>query len=218
MRRYLYMAAVAGAAALATMLPGAAFADTGAVLTYGSAGGTSVPVGDVVTASLASGTTATFYSSSTGTSGVSCTTSAFTATVTDNPAAAGVATESLTAQTFSGCTSNVFGTTSVQSVTLNNLPYTVTVDDSTNAVTVSGSPIQTTVVLGTILGTITCVYQSTNSTIAGTADNTTNSITFTNQSFTKTSGSALCFSSAFFTATYSPVADTTQGGSAVYVN
>ena len=218
MRRYLYAAAVAGAAAFATLAAGIAHADTGAVLTYGAAGGDNVAVNDVLTASLASGTAATFYSSSTGTSGVSCAASTFNATVTDNPTAPGVATESLTAQSFSSCTSNVFGVLSVKSVTVNNLAYTVSVDDSTNAVTVSGSPIQTTVVLGTLLGSATCVYQSTNGTISGTADNSTNSITFANQPFTKTSGSSLCFSSAYFTATYSPIADTTQGNAAVFVN
>lgn len=218
MRRYLYAMAVAGAAAIATLAAGSAYADTGAVLTYGGAGGENAVVGDVLNASLASGTAATFYSSSTGTSGVSCSASSFSATVTDNPAAPGVASESLTDQTFTGCTSNVFGVLSVRSVTVNNLPYTVTVDDSTGTVTVSGSPIQTTVVLGTLLGSATCVYQSTNGSITGTSDNASNAITFANQPFTKASGSSLCFSSAYFSATYSPIVDTTQGGAAVFVN
>lgn len=220
MRKYAYLAAVAGGALIATLASSAAFADNN-VLTAGSTAGTAVAVGDALTASLASGTSATFYSSSTGTSGVSCTTSTFSATATGNPAAPGVASETLDGQTFDGCTTNVFGTTGVQSVTLDNLPYTVSVDDSTNSVTVgagSTGAVQSTVVLNTFLGTITCVYQPTSGTIAGTADNTTNAIVFSNQQFTKISGSGLCFSTAYFTATYSPVQDTTQGGASVYVN
>ena len=98
MRRYAYLTVAAAAAAVAVALPAAAFADTGAVLTYGSVGGTSVPVGDTVTASLVTGTTANFYSAADSTDGVSCATSSFTATVGTNPAAPGTAQESLTAQ------------------------------------------------------------------------------------------------------------------------
>lgn len=222
MRRYLYLAAVAGAAAVATLAPSGAFAATGGpVLTTGSAAGTAVAVGDSLSASLATGTAATFYSSTTGTSGVSCSSSTFSATATANPTAPGVATETLDGQTFGGCTTNVFGTTGVRSVTLNNLPYSVSVDDSTNAVTVSAGStgaIQSTVVINTLFGTINCVYQPASGVISGVADNATNAIVFTNQQFNLTSGSGLCLSSAYFTATYSPVQDTTQGGASVFVN
>ncbi|MFD8649046.1 Tat pathway signal sequence domain protein, partial [Streptomyces mirabilis] len=174
---------------------------------------------DVLTASLASGTAATLYSSATGTSGVSCAASTFTASVTDNPTAPGTATESLSAHTFGSCTSNVLGVLGVTSVTVNNLPYTTTVA-SGGTVTVTpaaGSTIQTTVVLRTLLGSINCVYQAPS--LTGTASNTDNSITFTNQAFAKSSGSSLCFSSGYFTAKYAPVSDTTQSGSpAVTVN
>jgi hypothetical protein len=211
---------VAGGALCATLVASTAFAESGAVLTVGGVGGTNVAVGDTVVASLAAGSKATFYSTATGTSGVACSTSTFSTTVTQNPAAPGVAVESLDAQTFSNCTTNVFGTTSVRSVTLNNLAYTVSVDGSTNAVTVSpgsGGPIQATVSIGTILGSITCVYQPAAGSLAGTADNATNAIKFVNQQFNKISGSALCLSTAFWTATYSPVTDTAQGGP-VFVN
>jgi hypothetical protein len=73
-----------------TAVAGPAEADT-PVLTTGAAGGTPVAVGDTLTASLASGTSATFHSRATGTSGVSCTSSQFTVTVTDNPPAPGTA-------------------------------------------------------------------------------------------------------------------------------
>ncbi|GAA3785989.1 hypothetical protein GCM10022403_021020 [Streptomyces coacervatus] len=194
----------------------ASAADT-PVLTTGSAGGTAVAVGDVLSAPLASGTSATLYSSATGTSGVKCTSSTFTATVTDNPTAPGTATESVSGQTFdsSSCTSNVIGVTGVTSITVDNLPYTTSVaSDGTITVTpASGSTIQTTVKLKTLLGSITCVYQAPS--LTGTADNTDNSINFTSQQFTKTSGSSLCFSSGYFTAKYAPVTD---NGASVYVN
>lgn len=219
-RTALAMATTVTALSLLTALPASADADATNVLTTGSAAGTAAAVGDVLTAPLSTGTTATLYSSSTGTSGVICSTSQFTASVTANPASSGTATESVSAHTFANCTSNVIGVTGVSSVTVNNLPYVTTVT-SAGVVTVtpasSAAPIQTTVVLKTLLGTITCVYQA--SSLTGSSSNTDNSITFSNQQFTKTSGSALCFSSGYFTAKYAPVTDTTQTGSpSVFVN
>ncbi|MFG2056067.1 Tat pathway signal sequence domain protein [Micromonospora sp. NPDC048930] len=227
MPRYGRIGAGLAAVALLTSLIGAAPAAAspssslaGAVLTYPTPGGTAVAVGDVIQASLASGTNATFYSSTTGTTGVKCAASSFSATVLSNPPAPGTATESLTAQTFTSCTSNVAGTTGVNSVTVNNLPYATSVT-SAGVVTISGTataPIQSTVVLNTLLGPITCVYRTSSNTLTGTAVNATNSIVFTNQVLTKSSGPSTCFSTAYFTARYSPVQDSTQGGSPVYVN
>ncbi|MCL6731167.1 Tat pathway signal sequence domain protein [Streptomyces neyagawaensis] len=217
MRTRSLLALVGSTAALmvAAVSPASA-ADS--VLTTGGLAGDAVAVGDVLNATLASGTAATFRSSATGTSGISCSQSAFNATVADNPAAPGTATESVTAHTFGGCTSNVFGVTGVNGITVNNLPYTTTVT-SDGVVTVSpqaGSVIQTTVVLRTLLGTINCVYQAPS--ISGTASNDDNSINFTAQPFTRTSGSSLCFSTGYFTAKYSPVTDGSQGGATVFVN
>ncbi|MFF7352672.1 MULTISPECIES: hypothetical protein [Streptomyces] len=214
-RSLLALAGTATALALAVAAP--ASADGTAVLTTGSAGGTAVATGDTLTAPLASGTSATLYSSATGTSGVKCTSSQFTATVTGNPAAPGTAGESVTAHTFdpSSCTSNVTGVTGVSSITVDHLPYTAAVaSDGTLTVSpASGSTIQTTVKLRTLLGTITCVYQAP--TLTGKTDNTDSSISFTNQQFSKSSGSSLCFANGYFTAKYAPVTD---GGARVYVN
>ncbi|MFI7215144.1 Tat pathway signal sequence domain protein [Micromonospora maritima] len=228
MPRYGRIGAGLAALALLTGLVGAAPATAApstslasAVLTYPTAAGTAVSVNDVIQASLKSGTNATFYSSASGTSGIKCAASSFSAKVLSNPTAPGAATESLTAQTFSSCTTNVFGTTGVQSVTVNNLPYATSVT-SAGVVTISGTataPIQSTVVLNSLLGPITCVYRTSTNTLTGTAANATNSITFTNQTLTKFSGPSLCFGTAYFTATYSPVKDTSKTGSpAVYVN
>jgi hypothetical protein len=218
MRTRTLLTLAAAVAALALPAAGSAYADGAAVLTTGAAGGTPVAVGDVLTAPLASGTSATIYSSATGTSGVSCTSSLFTATVTDNPAAPGTATESLTGHSFDSgsCTSNVTGVLGVSGITVDNLPYTTTVtSDGTLSVTpAAGSAIQSTVKLRTLLGTITCVYRASG--LSGTANNADNSITFTNQQFSKVSGSSLCFSSGYFTAKYAPV--TNASGAAVSVN
>lgn len=218
-RSLLALAGAAVALSLSAAVP--ASADDAPVLTTGSTGGTAVATGDVLNASLATGTAATLYSSATGTSGVSCTKSTFTATVTDNPAAPGTATESLTGHTFdsSTCTSNVIGVLGVTSIQVDNLPYTTTVaSDGTVTVTpAAGSTIQTTVKLRTLLGSVSCVYQAPS--LAGTASNTDNSIAFAAQHFTKTSGSSLCFANGYFTAKYAPVVDTSQPDSpAVFVN
>ncbi|WEO94573.1 Tat pathway signal sequence domain protein [Streptomyces sp. FXJ1.172] len=215
-RSVLALAGTATSLALALAVATPASAD-GSVLTTGGAGGTAVAVGDTLTAPLASGTSATLYSSATGTSGVTCTSSQFTASVTANPSAPGTATESVTGQTFnpSSCSSNVVGVTGVSSITVDNLPYTASVaSDGTLTVTpASGSTIQTTVKLKTLLGSITCVYQA--SSLTGKTDNSDGSISFTSQQFTKSSGSSLCFANGYFTAKYAPVTD---GGAQVYVN
>ncbi|MCX4911314.1 Tat pathway signal sequence domain protein [Streptomyces sp. NBC_00878] len=221
MRTRTSLALAAAVTALALSAAGPASAADGAVLTTGGAGGTAAAAGDILSASLATGTSATLYSSSTGTSGLSCTSSKFVATVIDNPTAPGTATESVTEHTFdsSSCTSNVLGVLGVTSITVDNLPYTTAVT-SEGAVTITpaaGSTIQTTVVLRTLLGSINCVYRAPS--LSGTAGNADQSISFANQQFTKFSGSSLCFSNGYFTAKYAPVSDTTQAGSpAVFVN
>ncbi|MFF0467712.1 Tat pathway signal sequence domain protein [Micromonospora zamorensis] len=206
------------AATPASADPSAALA--GNVLTYPTAGGTAVAVNDVIQASLKTGTNATFYNSTSGTTGIKCAASSFSAKVLTNPIAPGTATESLTGQTFGTCTTNVFGTTGVQSITLNNLPYATSVT-SAGVVKLTGTaaaPIQSTVVLNSLLGTVNCVYRTSTNSLTGAAVNATNSIVFTNQPLTKFSGSALCFNTAYFSATYSPVRDSTKGNAAVYVN
>ncbi|MEU3981064.1 Tat pathway signal sequence domain protein [Streptomyces sp. NPDC026672] len=213
-RSPLALAVLAAALSLTAALPAAA-ADI-PVLTTGDAG-TPVAAGDALTAQLAPGTNATFFSSATGTSGVTCTTSAFGTTVTDNPTAPGSATETLDRQTFGGCTSNVTGVLGVNSIALDNLPYTTTVSsDGTVAITPGGgaTTVQSTVRLRTLLGTVTCVYRAPG--LTGRVDGADSGIVFTGQQFTKSSGSSLCFSSAWFSARYAPV--TGADGAPVHVN
>ena len=211
-------------AALAIMLAAtpARADDPVAVLTTGGLAGPNVAAGDVLNAAVAAGTTADFATASGGTTGVKCAVSAFTAAVADNPAAPAVATESTTAHTFSSCTANIFGVTRVNSVTVNNLPFGTTVDSATGTVTVSGTdaaPIQTTLSLGTILGSVTCVYRANGGAITGLSDNADNSISFTDQAFTKASGPITCPGAGYFTATYAPVVDTSvEGNPVVFTN
>ncbi|MFE9248496.1 Tat pathway signal sequence domain protein [Streptomyces sp. NPDC007088] len=220
MRRHLVPAAftAVAAAALLSVSPAHALtggASAGNVLTYGGAAGSAVAVGDTLTASLAPGASATIRTTAGGSTGITCSTSAFTAKVSTNPAAPGSATESLTAHTFGGCTTNILGATGVQSFTVDTLPLTTTAT-SAGALTVAG-PIQTTVKLTTALGPTTCVY--TGPSLSGTTSNTGNTITFTNQAFTKKTGPASCPSTGYFSAVYGPVKDTSKTGSpSVWVN
>lgn len=218
MRRFWFPAMAVGAGAVAFMVMTPASAVAANVLTLGSVGGANVAVGDTIAASLKAGTTANFRSTSGGSTGVTCSVSSFSGTVTTNPPAPGTATGSLTAQSFSSCVENILGVISVLSVTVDGLPYTVS-QTSGGGVTISksGGSVQTTIRLSTILGTVTCVYRKT--TLSGTSSNADNSINFVNQQFTKFSGPGLCFTNGFFTASYAPVRDTSQPGSpAVFVN
>ncbi|MFD4655579.1 Tat pathway signal sequence domain protein [Kitasatospora sp. NPDC058444] len=194
----------------------------GPVLTTGGAGGTAVAVGDALAAPLAAGTKATFYSTATSTTGVTCATSQLSASVLSNPAAPGSATASLTGLTFGSCTANVTGVTSVRSLTVGNLPYGVTVSDAPGLpVTLTGGSagtIQATAVLDTWFGTITCSYQLSGA-FTGSADNAAHSLAFRTEHFAKSGGSTLCPADGYFSATYGPVGDTSQpGGPAVFVN
>ncbi|MDM4718704.1 Tat pathway signal sequence domain protein [Micromonospora sp. WMMA1363] len=218
------LAAVALLSSLVGAAPTAAAPATSltpSVLTYDSAGGTDVSVGDVLEASLKTGTDATFYLSSAGSLGVKCASSNFHATVLTNPTAPGTATERLSEQGFDNCTTNVLGTIAVNSVAVDNLPYLAAVT-SAGTVTLTGDsagPIQSTVKLRTLLGTITCVYRASGNTLVGAASNATTSITFTSQHFTKHAGPGLCFRAAYFSATYAPVRDTSVPNSPItYVN
>ncbi|MGW1172824.1 Tat pathway signal sequence domain protein [Kitasatospora sp. NPDC002543] len=225
-RHLVATAAVCAAAALTSAaVPAAASPGplaAGPVLTAGSAGGTAVAVGDALAAPLAAGSKATFYSTATSTTGVTCATSQLSASVLDNPAAPGSATASLTGLTFGSCTANVTGVTSVRSLTVGNLPYGVTVSDAAGLpVTLSGGSagtIQATAVLDTWFGTITCSYQLSGA-FTGNADNTAHSLAFRTEHFAKSGGSTLCPADGYFSATYGPVADTSRpGGPAVFVN
>jgi hypothetical protein len=217
MRRFAKSAVVALTLGVAILVASPAHADAPDVLTTGSAGGSNVAVGDTVASGLASGTSATFTS---GNSSVSCTVSQLTASVTSNPAAGGTASESLTGQTFSSCTAHIPGVTAVNSIVVNDLPYNTSVSAASGVSVGAGSngPVQATISLRTILGNVNCSYRPTSGSLTGATSNTDNSITFTGQGLTKSSGSGLCPGTSTFAATYAPVQDTSAAGSpAVFV-
>jgi len=219
MRKLRILAVGALASVLAATVATPARADDPVdVLTTGSLAGPNAVVGDTITAALKAGTTTTFRTSATGTNGVTCTDSTFTATVTANPPAPDTATESLTAQTFGGCTANIIGVSGVNSVAVDNLPYVTSVVSATGVVTVAGTdaaPIQTTIKLRTVLGSVTCVYRAVGNAITGQASNADNSITFTGQAFAKSSGPGTCTANGYFSAQYSPILD---AGQPIFVN
>lgn len=227
MRRLGYLGIAAAIALSVTLAGSPAFADPEPlaavnVLTTGSLGGANIAVGDVLSASVAAGTTADFNTAAGGSTGVKCAASTFTASVIDNPVAPATATESTTAQTFGSCTANILGVVGVTSAVVNNAPFVTTVESGTGAVTVSGTeaaPIQTTLKLRTILGSVTCVFRANGNSITGVSSNADNSITFTDQQFNKFSGPATCPANGYFTASYAPVLDSSVADSpAVFVN
>ncbi len=220
MRKLMIAGAAVATLLLAVSMSTTAFASPAAthdVLTWGHADGVNVAKNQVLKANLASKAKATFVSSPSSAGTITCTKSSFTAKVTSNPAKPGTATESLTAQTFSGCTaSGNPDITGVKSVLIDHLPYKTTISDKKgDPVVVSDS--ETTLNLDSTVGVITCVYKATTTT--GSASNTTQTITFSKQKFKKLSGPAVCTSSGAFSASYGPVIDTSvKGDPHVFVN
>lgn len=209
MRKHLFVASAAVAAALFAASP--ALAAGGPVLTSGSVGGTGLANGATVSASLASGSKAFIATTSGGSTGITCTQANLAATVTANPDSSGNADESLTSLTTTSCTANILGVSKVNSVALNNLPYSASVTPA-GVLTVTGS-IQSTVSLQTILGAVTCVYTATS--LTGATHNTGNTIALTNQQFNLKTGPGVCPKNGFLSATVGPV---TSGGANVFVN
>jgi hypothetical protein len=215
--RRIAVAAVTGfAAVLLTAAP--ALADDDTVLTSGTPAGTAVAVGDTISAGLATGSQAVFATAPAGPNGMKCSTSSFSAVVNDNPAAPGAAALGSTIG-LSGCTvTGVVGVLGVNSVTVNNQPYATTVA-SDGTVAVAGTDtaqISATLVLRTLLGTVTCNFVADGNALTGVADNTDNSIGFTDQKFNKSSGPAACVANGYFTAKYTPVVD--SAAAPVFVN
>ncbi|WP_433797271.1 Tat pathway signal sequence domain protein [Actinoplanes sp. CA-252034] len=210
-------AAIAGVTA-AMMFGAPALADDGTVLTADSPAGPAVAVGDTISSGLATGTQAVFATAPAGSNGMKCAGSSLSAVVNDNPAAPGAATLGANLGLSSCTVSGIVGVTGVNSVTINNQPYaTTTASDGT--VSVAGTataPISATLNLRTLLGSVTCVFVASGNAITGVADNTDNSITFTDQQFVKSTGPAACIANAYFTAKYTPVV--TSAGSPVFVN
>ncbi|HEY3873110.1 MAG TPA: hypothetical protein VGM10_32440 [Actinocrinis sp.] len=211
MRKLLLIPAAAAVAVLTAFAAVPASADTTDVLTAGGNNVVAGSPGDTVTGS----STSAVLSTSAGS--ITCTQAAFTSNVQSNPAAPGTATEQVTSlsATASTCKSTIAGTTSVQSVglTSGNTPI-ASVDDSSLTLTITPS---VTVVLGTVLGRVTCIYSGT---LVAQVVNSSNAIVFSDATVTRQTGSStVCPTTGGYTATYSPVEDTSMTGDpAVTVN
>jgi hypothetical protein len=217
-RKFFYIGAVVAAALIAALPATAAEAAPVHVLTTGRVGGPAVAVNAVLKANLVRRTSVVF---ATNLGRLTCTRSAFTAKVVTNPARPGTARESITAQTFSGCTISIRGVT-IKSLTVGNLPYNATISDARgNPVRISGRSrakplmISVTVKFGT--STFSCSVKAAS--IAGTASNRGNVVAFVKQKFVKASGGSFCPSTGTFSAAWGPVLDTSvRGNPAVFVN
>jgi hypothetical protein len=165
-RRHLYIAVTAVVAAMLAATPVGAFA-SGAVLTSGAVGSNGSDVDPGVQLVAQSMGDATFASSDVS-GAVTCSASSIAATVRTNPAAPGTATLSVTSFSFSGCTSSLAGTTGVDSVSFDNLPYRMSINDTASPTRVTvgpgdGGPIQLTILLRTAAKPVPCVARTRDS-------------------------------------------------------
>ncbi len=218
MHKNLLAVAIATGAAASLLLTAPALADDATVLTTDTLAGPAVAVGDTISAGIPSGSQAVFATAPGGANGMKCAASSFSAVVNDNPAAPGAAALGSTLGVSSCTITGVPGVTGVNSVTINNQPYATTVA-SDGTVTVTGTdaaPISATLNLKTLLGSVTCVFVANGNAIAAVADNTDNSITFTDQQFNKSTGPAACVANGYFSAKYTPVV--TSASAPVFVN
>jgi hypothetical protein len=183
-----------------------AFATTTDVLTYGSSGGTNVAVHNTLSTSLSSGTTATFYDSTSGTEGLSCTGSTMTDSVSTNPAAPGTASLSTTGLTYSGCTSNIFGFDTVEAAQVFGLPYaTSAVDSGSNPISISGVIFR--ILLSGSQGTEQCNYEVASGALTG-------STSYSKQDFQLyIQSDQTCPGDMYASATYGTIHDTSVSGS-----
>ncbi|MFD7645975.1 Tat pathway signal sequence domain protein [Kitasatospora sp. NPDC059795] len=225
-RLFAGAAALAATAALVALQTGTANATVAGPVLYTNIG-VAVNVGDALSADLVTGTLATMYNPGT-TTGVKCTVSHISGSVGVNPTVTPTTTATasgpVTGLTFSGCTSNVVGVTGVNSLTMDTLPYTLSISDAPGypvslSPIASGTQIQATAVLKTLAGTATCVFRATSASLQGNATNVPPQINLVNQSLTKFSGPSICFPSINFSASYGPVIDSAPGnGGTVLVN
>lgn len=208
--------------------PASADAHTAAavpVLTRIAPAGPPATPGDLLTSSLTPNTQLSFSTAPGGPVGLFCKQSVWGGQLLANPPAPGTAAIKLLSPfTISSCFDNSPTVTGVVGVTVGNLPETFTVSDSPGfplQILPSPNPLLITVTLATTgPPTVTCVFQA-----AGPVNGNTGPGSvpwkFTNQPFRLLSGSLPACGTAptaYLTAQYSPVVDTTAAGTTIYVN
>lgn len=206
MKRYLITSAITVTACLAMVAAAGAYASasTADVLTYGSVGGTNVAVNSVLTSTLRSGTSGTFFTTTNGTTGGSCSSGSLSAKVTSNPVAGGTADVSVTSQTFTNCRNNM--SFSISSITVTT-PYTATINQSgVRIANVSAT-------IDGMHGLVATRCNYTGTSLSGTS-------VFTNQHFVaQPLSSSFCPSNMYYSATFNSFVDTSvTGNPTVYVN
>ncbi|MFD8478667.1 Tat pathway signal sequence domain protein [Kitasatospora sp. NPDC059673] len=213
-RLFARTAALAAATVLLALPAGTAGAMPGTPVLHTT--GPAVNTGNPLSADLVAGTVATMYNPGT-TTGVKCLASHIGGTLAVNPNPPVIVSGPVDTLTFSACTSNEVGIISVLSLTMNYLPYTLAISDSTGyPVTLTpsaGSILQATVVLKTLAGNATCFFRA--NVLNGYATNNLTQINLVKQPLTKSSGPSICFPSIEFSASYSPI---TYGGATALVN
>lgn len=190
---------VLAAGTLLAAVPMPASAATHSVLTNGKVGGSNVKVGAILHANLIGKATLIIPRTS---AGIRCSQAGVTDKVLRNPRKPGTAVESLIAQTFGKCSTNIPGTKGVRSIKVLRLPYRTTISDSKGFPVTLFRP-STRVTLNTVVGALTCTYGALK--LKGNASNKGQTISFKNQRFTRTSGSAACPKAGNFSATFGPV-------------
>ncbi|WP_328914892.1 MULTISPECIES: hypothetical protein [unclassified Streptomyces] len=208
----------------ATASSGAAAAAAVPVLTQISAGGPAANPGDLLASSLTPGSTLNFTTAPGGSAGLFCKQSVWQGVLGSNPPAQGTAEiKLLNPFIISSCYDNSPTVTSVIGVSVGNLPVALDVADYAGfplQIVPSPNPLQITVTLATTGPTVTCVFVAAG-VVNGNAGPGPAPWTFANQPFKLASGSLpACGSSpvAYLTAQYSPVVDTTGGGTTIFVN
>jgi len=174
-----------------------AWAAASGVLVTSSTSGPNVAAGDVLTEGL------TMSGAAFG-----CSSGSAQETVSGNPDSPGVGDLNMTGVTFSGCTAT--SSKYPMTLTATGLPYSsLTVADTSGDQVDIGATAFTAVIDAGILGNYTCTFNSSG--MIGSWSNATNTITFSDQTLTKTTG-AEC-TTVTVTISLGPVVDASVGGS-----
>jgi hypothetical protein len=195
------------------------------VLTLGALAAAPVNVGDLLTSSLTPGSTLSLTAAPGGGVGLFCSQSVWGGRVLANPAAPGgtAVIQLLNPFTIAACTDNNPTVTGVVGVSVANLPDNLQVTSNPTyplRIVPTGAQLQIIVTLTTKGPNVTCTYQA-GGVIAGNTSAGSNPWRFTNQPFPLVGPvQPACGTgpTSFFSAAYSPVIDTTVGGTNVFVN
>jgi hypothetical protein len=228
MRKFGYLLTVATAGLLAALGPAAAAAPAAVVptLTRIALGGPPANPGDLLTSSLAPGTALSLSAVPGGPVGLVCQQSVWGGQLLANPPVGGLAViRLLNPLTIAACGDNSPGVIGVNGVAVAGLPDMLQVTGVGAfplQIVPAPAPLQIILNLNTVAGPVVCTYQAAPPVLMGNTALGAAPWKFVNQRFQLIAG-PLPFCGAagpqsFLTASYSPVIDTTAGGTNVFVN